>query len=1616
MHPDTERELAHTLLIELLAHQFTYPVRWIETQEYILGDLEAERIVEVGPSNTLTNMMKRTWEAHHSQSDTARNVNRRILGPKGDMAEIYYQAESETQVEETPTVATGANVAHTTPQDPPSTNEAAAVSQTPQSTAPREQLQDIGVSPASVVLAIIATKLKKQPTEISLENTISNLVSGRSTLSNEIVGDLLAEFPSRVPEKPEELPLNHLCETLSLGHSGTLGKTSKTLTAKMISSKFPGDYGQTKVREILREKWGLGPGRQDGVLVAALMSQPTSRLSSSLEADAFLSELASAYYKQEGLSLPSSSPSQTEAPVMDAKALQMVNEQNASLIRGIQEVLGDSLGRMSHGSTLGRTSDEDSASKSSRELDEWLAEHGDEYADGIKGIFDAKKARQYDSYWNWNAQDIQSMYELLKDPHPEQPNVIEEMAIAIVNRTCDRSLAQLQHLIRKESTRKSSNPWIEERLQSLYNACSSAKDLPPMFINTTPDDAPHTTVDESGQIVYSEHLRGEDESGYSSSEQSFRVKICRGRSLVQWPEGSNLFAADLLTAGRTGFSFQDKNVLLTGAGKNSIGMQLLQCLLKGGARITVTTSSPSTETMEMYQQLYAQYGAKGSALQVVPFNQGSARDVQALADYLGRDGDGSWELDYIVPFAALSENGRSLEELDARSEIAHRMMLTNLLRLLGAVVRNKKARGLVTRPATVVLPLSPNHGLMGNDGLYSESKMSLEALLPKWASESWHEYLSMLGIIIGWTRGTGLMNDNDIVAQDVEKLGVRTFGAAEMAAKIAVAMGGSLNEELQSYPAVLDLGGGLGEVDGLKDKLIEIRRSLQDRADVQRAIIEEQRHDTKCVRGSDSERNPPESEILSACANIRLPLPAQLDYDRDIKHLASDLEGMVDLSRVVVITGFAELGPHGNSRTRWEMEAAGSLSLDGCVEMAWMMGLIKHHTGVGKDGTAFSSWVDSKTLNPVADSEVPQRYLPTIIEHSGIRRIEPDLCDGGYDPERKELLQELVLQRDLSAFETSAEVAEELRKRHGKNAEVIMDASGNYQVKLKAGATVMVPRSSRFDRTVAGQIPTGWSPKRYGISDDIIEQVDPVTLFSLICTVEALLCSGIVDPYEWYSYMHISELGIALGSSMGGLSSIRKMHRDRYVEKPVKGDVLQETFINTIGAWINMLLTSSAGPMRTPVGACATGIEALDTGCDLIVSRKAKVCIVGGVEDFVEDVSFEFGSMKATCNTDVEFAAGRTPREMSRPMASSRSGFVEAQGCGVQVLTSAELALKMGLPIFSIVAYANMAADKVGRSVPAPGKGVLTNAREPSLAQSITLPPLLDLRRRKQLLCLRRQYIAQQKRDRIVMLKAELSYLKAATDVEELERYRHDSILAIKFEAKRQDIEATFDLGNQFWVGDQVHQISPIRGSLATWGLGVDDITVASLHGTSTVQNDLNETMVIQEQLRHLGRSPGNLLPCVSQKWLTGHGKGAAGAWMLNGALQMMNFGVIPGNRNCDNVDKQLRERRDLFFPNTSIRIDELDGGVKACSITSFGFGQKGAQAIVVHPRYLFATISKEDYQEYTQIRDGRWQKACRVLSDDMVNENMVSRCLKTQPPYKPEDEIAALLDPAARY
>ena len=162
--------------------------------------------------------------------------------------------------------------------------------------------------------------------------------------------------------------------------------------------------------------------------------------------------------------------------------------------------------------------------------------------------------------------------------------------------------------------------------------------------------------------------------------------------------------------------------------------------LQGGAKVIASTIGINKANMEYFQSVYAKFGAKGSTLVVVPFNQGSKQDVEALINYIYDDekaGGLGWDLDAIIPFAAIPENGIELDNIDSKSEFAHRIMLTNIFRIMGNVKKQKSAKGIETRPAQVILPMSPNHGTFGGDGLYSESKLSLETLFNRWFSESW---------------------------------------------------------------------------------------------------------------------------------------------------------------------------------------------------------------------------------------------------------------------------------------------------------------------------------------------------------------------------------------------------------------------------------------------------------------------------------------------------------------------------------------------------------------------------------------------------------------------------------------------------------------------------------------------------------------------------------------------------------------------------------------------------------------------------------------------------------------------------------------------------------------
>lgn len=1615
--PENAQKLTTTLVIELLAYQFASPVRWIETQDVFFSEpYNIDRLVEFGPGPTLKGMAERTHKLKYAAADQARGKRRVFLSSAKDKEAIYYAFADEEEaapVEEAP-AASGASA-----PSAPAAPAAAPAPAAPSGGGSAAAVPDEPLKATDTVRAILAQKLKKPIAEIQLSKAIKDMTGGKSTLSNELVGDLQLEFPGGLPERGEELPLEELGAALNTGYSGTLGKHTSGLVTKLINSKMPGGFNLTSVKNHLQKGWGLGPGRTDGVLLVAITQEPPKRLGSEADAKSFLDGAVSAYAAASGVSLSQGgaggsggSSGGSGGPAISAEELEKIEgRHNAHALQQI-EVLERFIGHDRR--TDGRKVDAISAEllALTDKLDLIKTEHGDTYLDGILPKFSAAKARNFSSFWNWSRQDAMLMYyDIVYGRLKSVDREISARCLSLFGRVDGPALLELmQYTInRVDASQGPTYELAKEFGQQLIENCKEVMNTPPRFKEVFACTAPKTEIDAKGNIVFREVKRegvrkamegfvreqalGTRISGNNQVDLALAAenakklyslvrnepsvsklnkstvkglyqevaralgqpkqpqarltggarKARRGSSTVTRPASfdaapsagdtrqpflsikrqvggswqisqklTSVYFSVLEDFASEGMTFEGRNVLITGAGRGSIAVEVLKGLLAGGARCVVTTSSYSRKTVEFYQSIYQKVGARGSTLTVVPFNAASKSDGEALVDYIYTTLQ--LDLDVCIPFAAIPEKGMDISELGDKAELAHRALMINVLRLLGVIKATKAKRGITTRPTLCLVPLSPNQGQMGGDGTYSESKIGLTTLANRWGSEGWSDYLSIVGAIIGWTR-TGLMDANNIVAQEIEKMGMRTYSCSEMAFSILGLLSPAMFAQATVEPIHADLTGGFSSIPNLSEATGRIRKTIQDEAAKRRAIALDLSADFKVVQGSAAEalHQTVKVEPRSHFRFEHVFDKWTLDQHKRIAKLQAELT-QAELEQTIVVTGFAEVSPYGSTRSRWQFEAYGTLTIEATIELAWIMGLVKHHSGPLKSGTQYVGWVDVASGEPVEDRDMKQKYEQEILAHSGVRLIEPSLFKG-YDPKKKGYTQEIELTEDMPHFEATEEEAAKFVNEHGaKGVDTWQNESGSWVVKLKKGARVLVPKSVIFSRTVAGQMPTGWVATRYGIPDELAKNIDRIGLWVIVCAAEALIMSGISDPYELYAHMHPSDVGNAIGSGMGGMQSLQAIFSERRAEKDPAKDVLQESFINVPAAWVNLLLLSAAGPITPTVGACATGLQSITVASDAIKTGKAKVMLCGGVDDFSEEGSMEFSLMQATSNAEEELRAGREPSEMSRPTTTTRAGFMESQGGGVQILMSAATAIELGAPIQGIIAHASTHTDKQGRSIPAPGRGVMSAATK-------------------------------------------------------------------------------------------------LQATLATWGLTADDIGAASIHGTSTKANDKNESHCYHTMLEKMGRTPHNALPISAQKSVLGHSKGGAATWAFNGCLQMLHTSTVAGNRNADDISPELKQYSYLLYPSASIQRTPED--LNATLLTSFGFGQVGGIILTLHPSHLLARLGDSAYNKYKTARRGRQALTYSRMNSAFTNNDLVR--VKEGAPFDAADEDAVLLNVNAR-
>ncbi|MFU0554783.1 fatty acid synthase subunit beta domain-containing protein [Gardnerella vaginalis] len=898
--------------------------------------------------------------------------------------------------------------------------------------------------------------------------------------------------------------------------------------------------------------------------------------------------------------------------------------------------------------------------------------------------------------------------------------------------------------------------------------------------------------------------------------------------------------------------FAGEVAVVTGVAPNSIAARVVMGLLKGGATVIATSHSFKPSVKSWAKKAYRENAQMGAKLWLVPANLSSYRDVDALVKWVGtvsKKVSGAtttilkpaYEPSMFFPFAAPPVHG-TLADSGSLFESQSRLMLWGVERAIAGFAQIGADTDVQHR-MHVVLPGSPNRGMFGGDGAYGEVKSAFDAIVNRAHAESvWSDRVTFAHPKIGWVRGTGLMGGNDPLVAVVERHGLTTYSTQEMADRLLDLCTKEAREQAAIAPLDVDFTGGLGK------EPLDLN-----------ALRAEALEDQKRAEAA-------ESSVKSTAKSTNKALPTPYVPTQPRVNLADWKNVTARPEDEIVIVSVGELGPWGSGRTRFEAELGiredGSveLSAGAVLELAWNMGLLTWQDSP-KPG-----WYDADgTLVP--EEDIAEKYRDEVVARSGIRPFETGM-GGDYKDGANEEEAEIFLDHDVSFSVPTETIAREYVALDESHTEIARDAeSGEWTVTRKAGSMIRVPRRAAMTRTVGGQFPKGFDPLKWGIPASMVGSVDTIALWNIVTTVDAYISAGFT-PSEILQSVHPSMVASTQGTGFGGMSSMRKLYLDRFLNHEIPTDVLQEALPNVVAAHVMQTYIGGYGNMVQPVSACATAAVSLEEGVDKIALGKADFVVTGAIDDIGVESVVGFGNMNATANSEEMYAKGINPRFFSRANDRRRGGFLEAQGGGTILVTRGDIALKLGLPVAGVVGFIHSYADGIHTSIPAPGLGALA---------------------------------------------AGMGGAK-----------------------------------------------SKLVRDLAALGVTPDDIAVVSKHDTSTNANDPNESELHNTLAHAIGRTDGNPLFVISQKTLTGHAKGGACIFQINGLTQLFRSGVIPGNASLDCVDPKLARDYHMVWLREPMRIGDGAGScaVKAALATSLGFGHVSGFVALVHPGAFEASVA----------------------------------------------------------
>jgi 3-oxoacyl-[acyl-carrier-protein] synthase II len=157
-----------------------------------------------------------------------------------------------------------------------------------------------------------------------------------------------------------------------------------------------------------------------------------------------------------------------------------------------------------------------------------------------------------------------------------------------------------------------------------------------------------------------------------------------------------------------------------------------------------------------------------------------------------------------------------------------------------------------------------------------------------------------------------------------------------------------------------------------------------------------------------------------------------------------------------------------------------------------------------------------------------------------------------------------------------------------------------------------------------------------------------------------------------------NEVGVLIGSGVGGLSTLEKQHEKLLGRGADKvSPFLIPMMISNMAAAQVSIMSGAKGPVGTTTTACAAGSNAIGDAYEIIKRGDAEIMIAGGSEAAITPMGMSgFSNMQALSSRNDE------PEKASRPFDRDRDGFVMGEGCGVLILEELKSALKRNARIY----------------------------------------------------------------------------------------------------------------------------------------------------------------------------------------------------------------------------------------------------------------------------------------------------------------------------------------------